>query len=478
MKRKIKIGIAVCAVLAILLTVVILLKHSISPSPKPLTLDEAKALYTNAQTALHSAQNKVQTITSFEEINYNGSIFSEQLVRTETYNGIGTNNSVIHIDEDMTIGTHSIHNSELYIGDQVYLTIDGSNFTANCSAHDRSNRITPTILLDTELYADISGTDTGNDYTISFASPLSVETWFPIFDGKLLTAGGTVNISYDGQLTSSTYTATYTVGSATVTKTVTVAAHLVQNDIQVPDDLSIYTPISYIDGARALERISGFLMQAACISAEYTDNIYFGALGDKREQNINLHAYKDTQLSASIQTSIVLSNESDINQQTKHLKQETYINNTYAVQTDGQDAIVNPDITENAMQQYLQNLLLSTVMLPKFIASAEIVEAESTLQIHYTGTEEFAAFLRQNAGSLLYQDPELLNAANSSINTAELICHITLGKQTGLPISSGINYSASFTAEGLPYQFHYYAEQNYTLASSESITNINKAAGN
>ena len=98
MKLKIKIGIAVCAVLATLLTVVILLKHSISPSPKPLTLDEAKALYTNAQTALHSAQNKVQTITSFEEINYNGSIFSEQLVRTETYNGIGTNNSVIHID--------------------------------------------------------------------------------------------------------------------------------------------------------------------------------------------------------------------------------------------------------------------------------------------------------------------------------------------------------------------------------------------
>ena len=142
----------------------------------------------------------------------------------------------------------------------------------------------------------------------------------------------------------------------------------------------------------------------------------------------------------------VLSNDSDINQQIKHLKQETYINNTYAVQTDGQDAIVNPDITENAMQQYLQNLLLSTVMLPKFIASAEIVDAESTLQIHYTGTEEFAAFLRQNAGALLYQDPELLNAANSSINTAELICHITLDKQTGLPISSGINYSASFTA--------------------------------
>lgn len=475
MKRKLLIiGIAI---LLLLITAIVIIANY-EPKPIPLAQEQAKSIYTNALAVIQNAKNKVLNVSTREEINLNGSVFTESTERTETYNDINSANLLIRVDEQMTVGTHSVNNCEIYSDGAVYLTIADSNFVADCAPEALSDRLTPSALFDTGLYNEISGVDNGENYSITFSAPTAIESWLTDSDVTLVCADGTAGISYDGQLVSCTYTATYLLGNITVSITVTVATQFVRNEIIMPDDLSAYIPISYIDGPRALERVSGFLTQADCVSSVYTDRIYFGALGDKREQVTTLHAYKDMQLSASVQTDLLLSNDSYENQQATHKKYETYFNDIYTVTTDGNISTSNSDITEADFQLYLQNLLLSTVMLPKYIASADAEESDSILHIQFVGTEEFALFLRESAGSILYQDSKILGSTDSSVETVELICHLALNKQTGLPLSSGIHYTGSYTAEGLPYQIQYHAEQTYSLANSQTITNINKAAGN
>ena len=41
--------------------------------------------------------------------------------------------------------------------------------------------------------------------------------------------------------------------------------------------------------------------------------------------------------------------------------------------------------------------------------------------------------------------------------------YLELDANSGLPVASGIYYSSTYTAEGLPYQFRFQADQTYVI---------------
>ena len=248
-------------------------------------------------------------------------------------------------------------------------------------------------------------------------------------------------------------------------------------EILTPKNTDHYTPISYWEAPKALERACGFLIQTDRISSEYADLVYFQAIGDKRTQKISLHAQNDQNLAVSILTETALTNDTKQEQNVSHVKQEYFIDDQYFVSNNGEPPVMNADIHADTMNNYFQDIIVSTIMLPEYIASADIEENETSIQITFTGNDEFALFLTENACQVLYQNPTLITESGNTITAKKLQCYLTIDKKTGLPSSSGIDFLGSYKTQGIPYEIQYSAEQSYAIPSSNAINKINEAAG-
>lgn len=445
------------------------------PSETMIILDKPNTVYQDALASISEADDMTLSISRTQETTVGGTSYLRITEQTVSYNGINTADPRIMLDEQISIDTHSIQSSEIYAENNVYFSVNGNLFKTTFDKDEYLKRLTPAIVLDPSLYDDITGIDTGKEYTINFESSVTPETWLNISSAQFYDARGTATINYNGELTASIFTVSYSIGNVLVRETVKVQVDLATTKITLPNDLSSYTSINYLDGPKMLELASGYLIQTKSVSADYKDQIYFEAFGDRRLQTISMHAHKRDQWAAYVDTTVKLVNDSRIDQQTEFTKNELYLDGRYTVSSNGGNKSENPEITVDTMYNYFQDLLVSTVMLPQYLASSDVTEEENIRRITFTGNSDFAKLLQQNACNLLYQNSELLN--EMTVSTDTLIGYLEIDVRTGLPLSSGINFVGSYKTEGLPYQIQYQAEQHYTLPSTTAENEINKAAG-
>lgn len=434
-------------------------------------------IYADATSRIDPTQDYVLHISSTKEMTFEDSLFLETSEQSVHYDMQPSGNQRILIQETITSGSHSISVSEIFDDGVVYLSINDTPFRSNCSVEDYQAALSPAIILTEQLYDNISGVDNGEEYIINFAEPTSIENWLTNQSATLLEARGTATVSYDGSLKSSMYTVSYQENGISFRATVQVDIEHRNTDVVLPEDTTPYTEISYWKGPKLLERACGYLLQADRVSSLYTDSIYFQAFGDRRTQNIALHAYKDTQWSVSMSSEVNLSNDTKQDQVTTHTKDELFHNNQYAVSNGGTPFEPNTEITVDTVYNYFQDQLVSTLMLPQYINSAEVTENENTVRINFSGTEAFGNFLTENVCRILYNDPSLITKTNPKLSVENLQCHLEIDRFSGLPIASGISFLGDYNADGLPYRIAYSADQSYVIPSNTAKHEIEKAAG-
>ena len=477
-------AIAAAVILLVLIGCVILWSP---PSEDPVSasftpVDDAVNIYDSAVAGFRDSGSATMEITTTTQLVVNQEVFTEKSLQTLAYRGFDTEDLAVTSDEQLTIGDHTLEIIEAFSSGIAYVTIDKSRFCADYSAQAYQKRLVPAVLLDPALYWKISGLDNGSQYLLSFKQPKSAEQWADRSDWEFADAQGFALIDHSGKLIKSTYSATYHYYvvdeiKETLHMTVCVDYSSIEAAPALPEDLSGYTRISYLDGPRMLEKASGYLLQAGTISSHYRDRVFCQAFGDEREKYISMHTANTEGFSALVNTETRLSNTGRVGDVTRHLHSELFTGGVYTIRVDDGEPVENDSFTAEVVQDYCKNQLVSTIMLPRDILDTQITESELTLEIKFIPKADFASTISTNACQTLYQKPELLNELADSNTTETLKGFLTLNKRTGLPLNSGIEYSGLYTIEGLPYQLAYEATQSYNIPSTYAQEQIEEAAG-
>lgn len=477
-RRMIKIGVAIIGVVALALIGHVIHSSLTTPQSNTLTpIENSIEIYTTAISKIDPTHDSVLHISVTKEITIDDSTFHEISEQTVQYDVQPSGKKRIHLVDAIKSGSHSFEVSEIFCDDVIYIMVNDTPFRSDCCAEDYYATLTPAIPLTQKLYNNITGIDDGENYIISFSEPMGLESWLVGQSATPVSAVGTATIGYDGTLKSSMYTAFYQENGNSFRTTVQVNFEQLQTDVIPPEDSEVYTHIDYWKAPRLLEQACGLLLQAERISSTYTDSIYFQAFGDLRTQNITLHAHKDKQWSVYMSTEVNLINDTKVDQEITHTKKELFLDNQYAISTDGNASVSNTEITVDDVYNYFQDQLVSTLILPQHIDFAELTETEKALQIRFTGTEAFGNFLTENVCRILYDDPGLLSKTDATLSVGNLQCYLEIDKLSGLPVSSEINFTGDYKTQGLPYRIQYSAKQCYVIPSNTAKQEIETAAG-
>ena len=444
---------------------------------KPISISNAADLYNEAISKIQNVDTLTLDVTDLRHIRSGDQIFTEEIYQTISYRDLRSENTAAFILERQTIGTHTFDVTEHYANGTVYTEIEDSCFVSTMSKPQFQSRYAPATPLDVSLYTEISGLDTGEIYMILFQSPTAAEAWFDSENIVLTKTWGTAILDRNGKLLKSTYYATIEENNVTLQRAVTVTPTIGAEPFDIPEDTLAYTPLDYTDGPKLLERICGYLLSANNITAKSSDLIFFEAFGDQRSQTIELNTFAGEDWMARVDTDRTLTNTSHEGAVSNYHQIQLFKNNQYSASENGGAFAPDDSIIQTDMKAYTQNLLVNTVMLPKFISGASVSIAEDTMTVTFSANDAFVDQLLSYICQTLYQQPDLLHTLNSKHTLSNIEAHIKIDTKTGFPLSSGISYRGTHEFNGFGYQLEYSINQSYDIISQTSQDKISETAG-
>lgn len=374
-----------------------------------------------------------------------------------------------HQKNEMCIGSHTFFWEEYRLQSEQYWIVSGLAFqsvTKNSSELNYYIETDSIAALDHNLYANITATEAENGYQFIFSDASKLESWVSEKPEHIEYIRATALLSADNQLISYTYAAAWLNGSERIEVSYEVLVEQMEVTVELPASENGYLPLTQIQAPISLELATGILLQAPVVSAEYHEDIYVEALGDRRVRDISLILNNQDSLTASF-TTTTTTKDSRLDRPTVTVKEEVFADGKYTVGQNKTESSFDPSVDKEVMLRYIQNQLISTIMLPQYIADCHAETVGTNIRYTFTGNAAFADFLCRNAGQQLYGDPTLLNNEMVDIKTDHLTCYLEVDKDSGLPIASGVSFAGSFETEGLPYQFIYEVSQRYQYNTSD-----------
>lgn len=420
------------------------------------------ALYQQAADAVSSAESLSLYIGTMTQTTVENQTFSEASQQYLQYRVDKTKGLQAAVEEVVLIGTHKYTVSEVFTDNTNYFTVNDSPFRTGITGEAYRSRFAPAAPFDPNLYGSIQTVESGARTCIIFSQPTAAEVWSIPEDAVFLDASGYAMLNSGGALTDSTYTVTYTVGSATVSKTFKIIICSTDAEIPSPSNSAAYITLEHADAPRWLEQACGYLLQAGNVKSQSSETITCQAFSINRTQTTSLSISGEGQnFQAVLDTNVTQINQSLGGAVIKLTETEHFQNGMYSISENGSVPAENPSVDYASMNAYCEDFLVNSIILPKHIGAARLSETETTYKITFQANQLLAEAICADICDTLYNEPALLDtlASASTANTVE--CYLELDKQTGLPVSSGLSYSATHTIEAISYQLTSQRTQAY-----------------
>lgn len=430
-------------------------------------VENAPALYEEAVRNLPTGDLQLRVKEKRSIIN-SGVPYEVQRDYTIQYDRSNPQDQRYLLKDTITIGSHSISREEYRVEDNQYMLVSGLAFrdaTLRSAALRYYNESDPAAAPDHTLYAEVTATQTENGYHFVFSAASGHERWLFSHPESIEYIKATAEVSKEKQLLSYTYATAWQEAFGRAEVSYEVIIEPMDITITLPEPEGGWLPLTgdSVYAPLILELTAGLLVQVPQVASTYHEDIYFEALGDRRIREISLELDHKDSLTAAFTTKTTTTKDSRLDQPEVTTKEERFADGKYTIGQNGSEGAYDPSVDEEAMVRYLQNQLISTIMLPQYIADCKVETDGETVRYMFTGNADFAEFLCRNAGQQLYGNPGLLVSDTISVETGQLTCYIEIEKGPQLPISSGISFQGSYQVEGLPYQFTYEVSQTYDI---------------
>ncbi len=438
---------------------------AVKKSALPFAVQDATSSYEQAVDKITSTGSYRMNIDTTKITTIGKQNYTETSAQVLSCKDLGLPEEQFILNEYVNYGAHSFSVCEQYTDGAAYITLDNSHFSSAISKEDYTNRLIPVALMDPSRYQSILTHQIGERTMIGFSEPTAPEPWAVSEDIQLNDASGRAVLDAEGNLVESCYSLSYTSGPATITYSVN-ATFEPDAEITIPaiEDYSLYTNIDFIDVPRLLEQATGYLLQANAIDSETQETIVCQANNLRREQRTHLSMNnRDHDLDITLGIDVDLIDYNQGGTSTKYHQTETYKDGQYTLAVENKESSQTHEgeITAERMQLYCQDILVGTIILPEYIEGVSVVPLENAYQLIFSASEKLSEIVCSDACQTLYQDPALLNSLSSSYRTDKIESTLVIDKQTGLPVSSGIDYSGSHTIEGTSYTLNSVLTQTY-----------------
>lgn len=423
----------------------------------------ASDVYADAVSAI--GENITATVSVESTMTVGNSQFPTSTEMTVTYLGLGSDQLSARVNKAVTYGEYTAEISELYQSGTAYATIWESRFSQEMTREDFLSRHLPAVLLDAQLYKTV----TIEGDTIRFTEATALEAWL---EGELVSASGTATLK-DGVLASSTYTATYRVGSSehsiTVKQTLAPAASTVATAINSED----YTAVESIDAIVLLEQAYGYLWSATDVSVRSVDRIISHAAGYTLNIQRNIHTWSGEN-APMIQ---VEQDISDMNYTTNASSSsnilEVFRDGKYTITQDDGRPTGNSAVTLPMIENYYREMLTEHIIDPEYMLTAKLNPVSGAYLAEFTLKDDFGDASCADICSTIFGDPNLLKNYASGYKNKELTYYLAVDQYTGLPTALGYYYEGIHTIDGqecpLIQQVDYYIDAA-SLDAYEEIT--------
>lgn len=423
---------------------------------------DGKVLYSAACEQLYAQRSQTLAVSISRQLLLGEETVTEEIRQTLTYWDYGTGQMCAYAEQELQLGDYSVSATAYYADGCGYYTVENGAFSGAMQPDAFLADYVPPILLDPMLYGDVSVVLENNTAAVSFGTPTSAENWLGIAASDFVDASGTVLLDAEGRLRESSYTVSYIYCGYPVHQTVTATV--------LPDTLAAepvitdkYIAISDPRIPLMLERACGYLTQIKSISATMEETVACDAYGEERHQSTTLQMAGDSKaFTAEIAVEVSMVNHNRAGQQTDSSYLMQYRDGKYSTYLDG--VWVQEQIAPvSEARAFCTEQLLATVILPEYIASAEIIDRGSDYMLSFTACDVFAKQLWLRNLQFLYSDQELLKnyASFAPLNTAN--AYLVIDKLTGLPTASGIFGESVFEVQGFEYRLNSRAEQEYRI---------------
>ena len=423
----------------------------------------AADLYAEARAELESAGHISLELILTKYTTVAGDEFSEQSSQTLTYQGIGTEDLIIAMDEkvDFSIHVQEAHKTErpnpmeyreIWSRDTLYAELgNASRFSESVEAEAAAERYVPAALLDAKLYGSITSEETAGGTVITFGDPTAAETWAVPEEGELKEAAGTALIGKDGSLEKMTYSVTYLYGTTEITLEVESKPMDTPLEVAAPADADAYTPVSCIEAVRMSVSSYALMAQADAITTSGLASMFCQAAGVVRNESsvVNLHGRREDTV-AKFETGVYFmdysSGESD-----KYDLEETYMDGTLtSVENDGLP-VTDSGFSWEDIRGYAAEAFIYGMPEPNYWQDVTGTDMGSVYFLEFTLNDNFGNYMQNEICRMLWNDPSFLLELSSEYVNKELNGYLSVDKYTGLPVAAGYYYEGVHTIDGYKY---------------------------
>lgn len=433
-------------------------------------------VYADALTALNNATDISLELLVTTLITVAGDEFSEQSSQTLTYRGIGTEDPVIVLNEDITFSVHSedydpesedtdsISYQEIWSQGNIYAKIDDTYlYSSPMDTDTAAVRYTPVVLLDAGLYGSVTSEATAAGTTITFENPSAPELWAIPEDGELMEANGSVLIDANGKIEMMRYTITYIHGTTEITRT--VESKPLNEPETVPEfSPDTYSPIDHIDALRLFITAPPMMFQADSITVNSLESMMTQAAGVMRNQShVTTMSGRREDTKAKVEIGVYFMDYSTSESQEYDLEQIYNSGKLTTVENDGlpsTQAFSWEDIRTYAAQQMIYGFASID-----FWQDVTATDLGSVVLLEYQLNDNFGNTIQNSICSMLWNDSSFLMKLASKYENKELNGYLSIDKYTGLPVAAGYYYEGSHTIDGQEYLLSLQYDQSIELPS-------------
>lgn len=414
-------------------------------------------IYDQAKTTLDAAPALQIDITATEKKTFNGEVYEQLTTMTVTQTGRGTDNFESLITESVKQGKTKFTSEEYYDGSTVYMDFEDTLYRSDMAVEDYLARLMPVALLDSTLY----GTITADGSILTFSDPTTGEHWAICETAVLTDASGTATLSADGQLTSTSYTASYRYGAVKMELSVTAELSIPEfTDLSknAPAEPTEYSVLEFIDAPKMTE--------LAIAMIKGTNN----AISDVQTCFTNT---KNAMVISSFSTVSTWGTVKDLiakdyfSCEVSLPGEKPFSDELITTFRDG--ICSNDSMSAREMKNHCTKILTSMLPEGQDLAKAKILDAGALFLLELEGNEDFAQdFLRDNIALNLSSS----QLPSNNYTTRNMDITLSIDKYTGFPVYFALSYIGQNTGYDERITITYDAEIVYKLGSNEAYKEL------
>ena len=437
----------------------------------PVTEPQELISYREAVAAIEAAPSLSMRISSTKTIRIAEETISEKSSQTLKCTGLDTESPRYQSEETVShLSVYSTSYDEIYSDGTVYLTVDDTNlFSGTCTAEEYAQRYLPAVLLDPELYGDIAV----DGSTLTFSQPTAAETWALPEGAEMTEASGSARFNKGGDLQKTTYTITYTYGSAEITLEAEVSVTIEDVTVEVPTDVEAYVPLTCLDAPRMMETSVGNLFQTVTYTSNQLESLYCQAAGLMRNQSYSVNTYfKGNEFVSKSETGVYARDYANY-ETFEYDLEETFIDGAFSYTEDDGDPVAVPGVTPMYLRSIYESERAENILLLDCWQDAAVTDLGTLYLIELTLNEDWGIHMQGKVSEFLWEDENFLMDLSSGYTNTELTSYVGIDKYTGLPTSSGFYFEGTHTIDGYDYMMMWQLDQAFespSLGAYEEIT--------